>query len=96
MAMTKIEKKAQAYLAVRDEDGEKRIVDIERLLKEHTALEIIEFLCGLYQEEERELQSLADKDTADKEIDRVVARMFRLHMAIAFLKQQEIAGYRAA
>jgi len=96
MAMTKRERQAQAYLITRDADGEKKIVNIRRLLKSHTTQEIVEFLSGLYLEQEKELQALVEKDKARPEIDETVSRMFRLHMAIALLRKQEMTGSKAA
>ena len=96
MAMTRRERQAQAYLAIRDEDGEKKIVNIKRLLKRHSTAEMVQFLSDLYKEQEKELQILVKKDKTSREIDAVVSKMFRLHMAIALLKKEEAAGTRAA
>lgn len=96
MAMTRRERQAQAYLAIRDEDGEKKIVNIKRLLKRHSTAEMVQFLSDLYKEQEKELQILVKKDKTSREIDAVVSKMFRLHMAIALLKKEETTGTRAA
>lgn len=96
MAMTKRERQAQAYLAIRDENGEKKIVNIKRLLKRHSTAEMVQFLSDLYKEQEKELQTLVEKDKTSREIDAVVSTMFRLHMAIALLKKEEATGTRAA
>ena len=44
----------------------------------------------------KELQALADKDKSSHEVDEIVSKMFRLHMAIALLKKQEMTGSKAA
>ena len=85
MTMTKRERQAQAYLITRDADGEKKIVNIRRLLGRHPTHEIVELLSQLYKEQEKELQALVEKDKASPEIDETVSRMFRLHMAMALL-----------
>ena len=96
MAMTKRERQAQEYLAIRDENGEKKIVNIKRLLKRHSTAEMVQFLSDLYSEQEKELKILVEEDKSNHEIDAVVSRMFRLHMAIALLKKEEVTGTRAA
>ena len=87
--MTKSERQAQAYRVVRHPSGERKIVNIKRLLKGHPLGEIIQFLSGLYKEQEKELQALVEKDKTSHKVDAVVSRMFRLRMAIALLKRPE-------
>lgn len=96
MAMTKRERQAQAYLVVREDSSERKIVNIRRLLKRHSTHEIVQFLCDLYKEQGKELQALIKKDKTNHEIDALVSKMFRLHMAIVLLKKKETTGTRAA
>ena len=56
--MTKNEKQAQTYLIVRDTKGKRQIVNIRKLLKNHSTDEIVQFLGDLYKEQEKQLQSL--------------------------------------
>ncbi len=94
--MTKTERQAQAYLVVRHPSGERKIVNIKRLLKGRPPEEIVQFLSGLYKEQEKELKALVEKDKTSQEVDAVVSRMFRLRMAITLLKKPELTGNRAA
>lgn len=87
--MKKSERQAQAYLVVRHPSGERKIVNIKRLLKGHPPEEIVQFLSGLYKEQAKELQTLVKNDKTSCEIDVVVSRMFRLRMAITLLKRPE-------
>jgi hypothetical protein len=94
--MTKNEKQAQTYLIVRDVKGKREIVNIRKLLRSHSTHEIVQFLGDLYKEQEKQLQSLIATDKTNHQIDNVVSKMFRLHMAISLLKESTIADREAA
>jgi hypothetical protein len=44
----------------------------------------------LLTEKRKRLQALLEEDKTRKEIDEVVAEMFRIHMAISLLKEKEV------
>ena len=94
--MTKKEKQAQTYLIVRDTRGKRQIVNIRRLLRSHSTNEIVRFLDDLYKEQEKQLKSLIATDKANHQIDNVVSKMFRLHMAISLLRESAVADREAA
>ena len=94
--MTKNEKQAQTYLIVRDTRGKRQIVNIRKLLKAHSTQEIVQFLCDLYKEQEKQLQALIAMDKTNHQIDNVVSKMFRIHMAISLLKESAEADREAA
>ena len=94
--MTRKEKQAQTYLIVRDTRGKRQIVNIRRLLKNHSTNEIVQFLSDLYKEQEKQLKTLIVTDKTNHQIDNVVSKMFRLHMAITILKESAVADREAA
>lgn len=94
--MTRKEKQAQTYLIVRDTRGKRQIVNIRRLLKSHSAGEIVQFLGDLYKEQEKQLKTLIATDKTNHQIDNVVSKMFRLHMAISLLRESAVADLEAA
>jgi hypothetical protein len=94
--MTKKEKQAQTYLIVRDARGKRQIINIRRLLKSHSTGEIVQFLGDLYKEQEKQLKTLIATDRTNHQIDNVVSKMFRLHMAIFLLRESTIADREAA
>jgi hypothetical protein len=94
--MTRKEKQAQTYLIVRDTRGKRQIVNIRRLLKSHSTHEIVQFLGDLYNEQEKQLKSLIATDKTNHQIDNVVSKMFRLHMAMSLLRESAVVDREAA
>jgi hypothetical protein len=94
--MARKEKQAQTYLIIRDTRGKRQIVNIRRLLKSHSMNEIVQFLGDLYKEQEKQLKSLIATDKTNHQIDNVVSKMFRLHMAVSLLRESAVADREAA
>jgi ferredoxin-fold anticodon binding domain-containing protein len=74
---------AQDYLTVASkENGKKKILDIDRLLKKHPSEEVINLLKTLLKEKQIVLRDFILEDKTKPEIDETVAVMFRVTMAI--------------
>ena len=89
--MTKdIIKDAQAYLTVSTKDnGKKKILDIEHLLKRHPREEVIDLLKTYLKEKQDALKNLVLTDKSRQEIDSTVAIAFRVTMAIKIIELEK-------
>jgi hypothetical protein len=80
--------KAQEYLTV-VKDGQKQlIVKIAYLSENHSRQEIIRFLKDFIRGKEKELRELILGDKSNCQIDKIIAVMFRVHMAIMTLEKE--------
>jgi hypothetical protein len=75
---------AQEYLTV---TGNHRIFPLEALLRRHGPVKVYWTLKRLLTEKRERLQALLDVDKRQQEVDRIVAEMFRIHMAISLMKE---------
>ncbi len=83
--------KAQEYLTV-NRDGEPRqIVNIELLLKKHPPDAVIEFLLRISKDIQRGLRKRLLRDRTDPVINDLVAKLFRLSMAVSAIREGEEA-----
>jgi ferredoxin-fold anticodon binding domain-containing protein len=74
---------AQEYLTVASkENGKKKILDIDQLLRKHPSEEVINLLKTLLKEKQIVLRDFILEDKTKPEIDETVAVMFRVTMAI--------------
>jgi ferredoxin-fold anticodon binding domain-containing protein len=74
---------AQDYLTVASkENGKKKILDIDQLLRKHSPKEVINLLKTLLKEKQMALRDFILEDKSKPEIDETVAVMFRVTMAI--------------
>jgi ferredoxin-fold anticodon binding domain-containing protein len=74
---------AQDYLTVASkENGKKKILDIDQLLRKHPSEEVINLLKTLLKEKQIVLRDFILEDKTKPEIDETVAVMFRVTMAI--------------
>jgi hypothetical protein len=81
--------KIQACLTVRQNGGQqKKIIDVEVLLKRHNAESVISLLKRLLKEKQKNLVSLINTDESKFEVDEIIGTMFRLHLAIRRLEQE--------
>jgi hypothetical protein len=78
---------AQQYLTIEKDEGFKRIINIEDLIKRHNLHEVIRFLKEYFRDKEKGLRNLLLMDKCQKKIDEYVAAMFRMHMAIKTLEK---------
>ena len=80
---------AQEYLRVKTEYGCKRIIDVQALFKSHNDSEVIKFLKDYLREKEKTLKNMILIDKSHPKVDRIVAAMFRISMAIKSLEEGE-------
>ena len=74
---------AQEYLTVAaKENGKKKIMDIDQLLRKHSSEEVINLLKTILKEKQEKLRDFILEDKTRPEIDETVALMFRVTMAI--------------
>jgi len=78
---------AQEYLTVTGNGSTKRIFALEALLNRHGPVKVCWTLERLLTEKRKRLQALLEEDKGQQEVDRIVAEMFRIHMAISLLKE---------
>ena len=79
---------AQEFLTVNRDSERRRIVDIELLLTRHSPLSVVKFLEELLDDKKRILKELVIKDKTDSEIDKTIASLFRIRMALNNLKRE--------
>ena len=78
----------QDYLTVVSEDRVYQIVkNVELLLRRHSGVAVIAFLDQLRSEYKKELGQLIKTDKTSAQINELVAKNFRLKMAIAAIKK---------
>jgi hypothetical protein len=80
---------AQDYLSIKSEEGFKRIIDIQSLLKRHSSEELIRFLKDWLRQKEDSLRNMILTDKTDQKVDQIVSSMFRVRMAIKSLEKRE-------
>jgi hypothetical protein len=76
----------QDYLTVVGEDKVYQIVNVELLLRRHPPEAVIAFLEQLRSEYQKELGQLIRKNKTDARINELVAKNFRIKMAINTIK----------
>ena len=76
----------QEYLTVVGEDKVYQIVNVELLLRRHPPEAVIAFLGQLRSEYQRELGQLIKNNKTDARINELVAKNFRIKMAINTIK----------
>ncbi len=82
----KIISNVQDYLTVLSEDQCYQIVNVELLLRRHPPEAVIAFLEQLRSDYKKELSQLIKSDKTDIRIDELVAKNFRIKMAINTIK----------
>jgi len=81
---------AQDYLTVAtEENGKRRIIDIDHLLKRHPSQEVANLLKTMIKEKQQTLRDLILTDKTKPEIDEVVAILFRITMAIKTIEGEK-------
>ena len=79
----------QDYLTVAGESKVYQIVNVELLLRSHPPEAVIAFLSQLRAEYKKELSQLIKNDKTDPQINELVAKNFRLKMAINTIKNSK-------
>jgi len=88
---------AQDFLTVVDEKRVYQIVNIELLLRKHPPTAVIAFLKQLRSENSQRLRKVIKQNKTDPEVNDLVARNFRLKMAITTItKAMKDKGQEAA
>ncbi len=82
----KIISQVQDYLTVVGEDKVYQIVNVELLLRRHPPEAVIVFLEQLRSEYKKELGQLIRNNKTDSKINELVAKNFRIKMAINTIK----------
>lgn len=81
---------AQDYLTVATrENGKKKIMDIQTLLKKHSSEKVTDLLKVFLKEKQTALRDYILVDKTKKEVDETVAIMFRVTMAIKTIEDQK-------
>ena len=76
----------QEYLTICGEDRVYQIVNVEMLLKKHPGNAVIGFLNLLRDDYKKELKQLIQNNKTDPRINELVAKNFRIRMAINTIK----------
>ena len=79
----------QEYLTICGEDRVYQIVNVEMLLKKHPGDAVIGFLNLLRDDYKKELKQLIQNNKTDPRINELVAKNFRIRMAINTIKNAE-------
>jgi hypothetical protein len=86
MMTKKIISNVQDYLTVLSEDRVYQIVNVELLLRRHPPEAVIAFLEQLRSDYKKELSQLIKSDKTDIRIDDLLAKNWRIKMAINTIK----------
>ena len=80
--------KVQNFLTVITQDGDKvfQIVNIQLLMRRHSPHAVISFLQELRNDYSKQLKKLLKDNVSDERINDIVARNFRVKMAISEIK----------
>jgi len=76
----------QEYLTICGEDRVYQIVNVEMLLKKHPGNAVIGFLNLLRDDYKKELKQIIQTNKTDPRINELVAKNFRIRMAINTIK----------
>jgi hypothetical protein len=76
----------QEYLTICGENRVYQIVNVELLLRRHPPEAVIAFLYQLRMEYKKELGQLIKNNKTDEKINELVAKNFRIKMAISTIK----------
>ena len=79
----------QEYLTICDADRVYQIVNVEMLLKKHPGDAVIGFLNLLRDDYKKELKQLIQNNKTDARINELVAKNFRIRMAINTIKNSK-------
>ena len=94
----KIINRVQEFLTITERDGKKiyQIVNIELLLQKHPPSAVISFLQELKNDYTRQLRELLRENVSDGRINEIVAKNFRIKMAISTIRNNAKQEGKAA
>ena len=82
---------AQDYLTIGTKDnGKRKIIDLDQLLRRHSCSEVIDLLKTMIKEKQQSLRDLILEDRTRPEVDEMVSILFRITMAIKTLEEKEV------
>jgi len=82
---------AQDYLTIGTKDnGKRKIIDLDQLLRRHSCSEVIDLLKTMIKEKQQSLRDLILTDRTRPEVDEMVSTLFRITMAIKSLEEKEV------
>ena len=82
---------AQDYLTMGTKDnGKRKIIDLDQLLRRHSCSEVIDLLKTMIKEKQQSLRDLILTDRTRPEVDEMVSTLFRITMAIKALEEKEV------
>ena len=81
----------QSFLTFMQQDGNRvyQIVNVELLLRRHPAEAVVSFLKELQKDFGKELSKLIHEDKTSSQINELVAKRFRIKMAINTIRNYE-------
>ena len=80
-------REAQEYLTVNSNAKKSQIVNIELLSQRHPVDLVLSFLRELFEDHKKVLQGLLLADKTDEKVNKTIATMFRIHMAIKTIER---------
>jgi hypothetical protein len=82
-------RKIQEFLTIVGEDRTYQIVNVEILLKRHPPEAVVALLIELRKDYKRELKTILDSNRTDPRLNEIVAKNFRLKMAINTIRNEK-------
>lgn len=83
-------KDAQEYLTVAvKENGKKKILDIDQLVKRHSSEEVVNLLKTILKEKHQALRDFIVEDKTSPKVDETVSVLFRVTMAIKTIEGEK-------
>lgn len=83
-------KDAQEYLTVAvKENGKRKILDIDQLVKKHSSEEVVNLLKTILKEKHQALRDFIVEDKTSSKVDETVSVLFRVTMAIKTIEGEK-------
>lgn len=97
MSKNEIDNIQEFLTVVRENENKKyQIVCIELLLRRHSPTKVISFLTDLHKDYTRKLKRVIKEDKTSFQLDEIIAKKFRVKMAINAIKNYANEGGRAS
>ena len=87
--ITETIQEAQEYLTVNSNAKKSQIVNIELLSQRHPVELVLSFLQELFEDHKKILQGLLLADKTDEKVNKTIATMFRIHMAMKTIERRK-------
>ena len=88
----------QDFLTIFNEEGNSKhkIVNVESLFERHSPIAVIKFLEQLHRQYSKQLKRIIKRDITSHRLDDVIAKKFRIKMAIKTIRNWSKQGVKAA